>query len=121
MAATNDTTRVMARGDSTMQLYSFFRSGSSHRLRIALNLKGLAYKYKAVDLRSKQHLDANYKAIQPQGLVPALVLNDQHGRRVLIQSPDVVQFERRFCSRHSLSAYSALRRASMSCWAKRPM
>ena len=75
-----------------MQLYSFFRSGSSHRLRIALNLKGLAYEYQAVDLRSEQHLDANYKAIQPQGLVPALMLDDEHGRRVLIQSPAIIEW-----------------------------
>ena len=75
-----------------MELYSFFRSGTSHRLRIALNLKGLAYEYKAVDLRSEQHLDANYKAIQPQGLVPALVLDGERGRRVLIQSPAIIEW-----------------------------
>ena len=34
-----------------MKLYSFFRSGTSHRLRIALNLKGIATDYAAVDLR----------------------------------------------------------------------
>jgi maleylpyruvate isomerase len=75
-----------------MQLYSFFRSGTSHRLRIALNLKGLAYHYKAVDLRSEQHRDANYKKIQPQGLVPALVLDGEQGGRVLIQSPAIIEW-----------------------------
>lgn len=75
-----------------MQLYSFFRSGTSHRLRIALNLKGLAYQYKAVDLRSEQHRDANYKKIQPQGLVPALVLDGEQGGRVLIQSPAIIEW-----------------------------
>jgi maleylpyruvate isomerase len=75
-----------------MQLYSFFRSGTSHRLRIALNLKGLAYKYRAVDLRSEQHLDANYKTIQPQGLVPALILEDEGAPRVLIQSPAIIEW-----------------------------
>ena len=34
-----------------MKLYNFFRSGTSHRLRIALNLKGLGVDYLAVDLR----------------------------------------------------------------------
>ena len=45
-----------------MQLYSFFRSGTSHRLRIALNLKGLATEYVAVDLRTEAHQSAEYKA-----------------------------------------------------------
>ena len=39
-----------------MKLYGFFRSGTSHRLRIALNLKGLQYEQVAVDLRKEEHL-----------------------------------------------------------------
>ena len=66
-----------------MKLYNFFRSGTSHRLRIALNLKGLTYEYLPVDLRSEQHLKADYKALNPQGLVPTLLVDGQ----VLIQSP----------------------------------
>lgn len=75
-----------------MRLYSFFRSGTSHRLRIALNLKGLAYGYEAVDLRAQQHLGAVYKAIHPQGLVPALVLDSDGGGDVLIQSPAIIEW-----------------------------
>jgi maleylpyruvate isomerase len=71
-----------------MKLYNFFRSGTSHRLRIALNLKGLAYEYVPVDLRSEQHLGAEYKALNPQGLVPALVDDG----RVLIQSPAIIEW-----------------------------
>lgn len=71
-----------------MKLYNFFRSGTSHRLRIALNLKGLAYEYVPVDLRSEQHLGAEYKALNPQGLVPALFDNG----RVLIQSPAIIEW-----------------------------
>lgn len=59
-----------------MQLYSFFRSGSSHRMRIALNLKGIATTYRAVDLRSDEHEKSFYKSINPQGFVPALTLDD---------------------------------------------
>ena len=55
-----------------MKLYNFFRSGTSHRLRIALNLKGQAYEQVAVDLRKEEHLSAAYAAINPQQLVPAL-------------------------------------------------
>jgi maleylpyruvate isomerase len=71
-----------------MKLYNFFRSGTSHRLRIALNLKGLQTEYLPVDLRTEQHLQAAFRAINPQGLVPALVDGDQ----VLIQSPAIIEW-----------------------------
>lgn len=71
-----------------MKLYNFFRSGTSHRLRIALNLKGLTTDYVAVDLRTEQHLQASFKAIHPQGLVPAL----DTGEQVLIQSPAIIEW-----------------------------
>jgi len=72
----------------TMQLYSFFRSGTSHRLRIALNLKGLDYQIVPVDLRSEAHHSSSYLELQPQGLVPTLV----DGGRVLIQSPAIIEW-----------------------------
>ena len=72
----------------SMKLYNFFRSGTSHRLRIALNLKGLTYEYLPVDLRSEQHLKADYKALNPQGLVPTLLVDGQ----VLIQSPAIIEW-----------------------------
>jgi len=82
--------RVMAANTphSMLQLHHFFRSGTSHRLRIALNLKGLDYDYIAVDLRREAHLDAAFKALNPQGLVPALVVDDT----VLIQSPAIIEW-----------------------------
>lgn len=70
-------------------LYSFFRSGTSHRLRIALNLKGLAADYVPVDLRAEAHLRLSYKAIQPQGLVPALQIGNEPP---LIQSPAIIEW-----------------------------
>ena len=71
-----------------MKLYNFFRSGTSHRLRIALNLKGLTAEYVAVDLRTEEHLGAVFKALNPQGLVPALVVDEA----VLIQSPAIIEW-----------------------------
>ncbi len=71
-----------------MKLYGFFRSGTSHRLRIALNLKGLSFDAVAVDLRTEQHSAKAYKAINPQGLVPALVSNGE----VYIQSPAIIEW-----------------------------
>lgn len=71
-----------------MKLHNFFRSGSSHRLRIALNLKGLQYDYLPVNLRTGQHLTPEFRALNPQGLVPALV---DEGR-VLTQSPAIIEW-----------------------------
>jgi len=71
-----------------MKLYNFFRSGTSHRLRIALNLKGLQTQYVPVDLRTEQHLKDEFKAINPQMLVPALESNG----KVLIQSPAIIEW-----------------------------
>jgi maleylpyruvate isomerase len=71
-----------------MKLYGFFRSGTSHRMRIALNLKGLAYEQASIDLRTEQHLTTDYAAVNPQQLVPALELDG----RVLIQSPAMIEW-----------------------------
>ena len=71
-----------------MKLYSFFRSGTSHRLRIALNLKGLAYEQVAVDLRREEHLGDAFKAINPQQFVPVLEADE----RLMIQSPAIIEW-----------------------------
>jgi maleylpyruvate isomerase len=71
-----------------MKLYNFFRSGTSHRLRIALNLKGLQTEYVPVDLRTEQHLQDAFKAVNPQMLVPALETDG----KVLIQSPAIIEW-----------------------------
>jgi maleylpyruvate isomerase len=71
-----------------MKLYSFFRSGTSHRLRIALNLKGIAADYVAVDLRVDEQQKEAFKAINPQGLVPAL----DTGEQLMIQSPAIIEW-----------------------------
>ncbi len=69
-----------------MKLYNFFRSGTSHRLRIALNLKGITTDYVAVDLRVEEHLKEAFKSVNPQQFVPAL----DTGEQVLIQSPAIL-------------------------------
>ncbi len=71
-----------------MKIYSFFRSGTSHRLRIALNLKGLAYEQIAVDLRREEHLADAFKAINPQQFVPVLEADE----RLMIQSPAIIEW-----------------------------
>jgi maleylpyruvate isomerase len=71
-----------------MKLYNFWRSGTSHRLRIALNLKGVPYEYLAVHLGKEEHLKDAFKALNPQQLVPAL----DTGSQVLIQSPAIIEW-----------------------------
>ncbi len=81
-----------------MKLYNFWRSGTSHRLRIALNLKGLPVEYLAVHLGKEEHLKDAFKAINPQQLVPALVLDGAEadsgdgGNHTLIQSPAIIEW-----------------------------
>lgn len=55
-----------------MELYNYFRSSASYRVRIALALKGLDYDYKAVHLQKNEQLAESYAAVQASRLVPLL-------------------------------------------------
>ena len=59
-----------------MHLYGYFRSGAAWRVRIGLHWKGLAFTQSAIDLRTGAQRDAAWLARNPQGLVPALELDD---------------------------------------------
>jgi maleylacetoacetate isomerase len=60
----------------TMKLYGFWRSLATYRVRVALALKGLKAEELSINLlQGKQHDDA-YKAVNPQSVVPALVIDD---------------------------------------------
>ena len=61
----------------TRQLYTFFRSSTSYRMRIALAHKRLAYEPNYISLPKMQHREAGYRDLNPQGLVPLLV-EDEH-------------------------------------------
>ena len=56
-----------------MELYTFFRSSTSYRLRIALAFKGLDYTPQYVSLPKMEHRQDSYLTLNPQGLVPARV------------------------------------------------
>lgn len=55
-----------------MKLYGYFRSSSSYRVRIALNLKGLSYEYAAIHLPRNEQSDPAFLALNPNALVPVL-------------------------------------------------
>ncbi|MGE8047010.1 maleylacetoacetate isomerase [Pseudomonas monteilii] len=59
-----------------MQLYSFFNSSTSYRVRIALALKGLEADYHGVNLRAGEQRQAQHRELSPIGGVPVLVGND---------------------------------------------
>jgi maleylacetoacetate isomerase/maleylpyruvate isomerase len=73
-----------------MKLYTFFRSSASYRVRIALNLKGIAYEAEPVHFRRDggEHRTAGFLEINPQGLLP--VLEDQG--EVLTQSLAIIDY-----------------------------
>ncbi|CAD5165723.1 unnamed protein product [Musa acuminata subsp. malaccensis] len=59
-----------------LTLYSYWRSSCSQRVRIALNIKGLEYEYKAVNLLKGDHFDPEFEKLNPMKYVPALVDGD---------------------------------------------
>lgn len=71
-----------------MILHSYWRSGTSYRTRIALNLKGLTYEQHTVDLRQRAHKTPEYLALNPQGMVPALEIDGA----ILTQSVAILEW-----------------------------
>src|SRR6187549_1775808 len=53
-----------------MELYNYFRSSASYRVRIALALKGLDYDYKPVHLVKREQFNESYAAVSASRLVP---------------------------------------------------
>jgi maleylacetoacetate isomerase/maleylpyruvate isomerase len=70
-------------------LHGYWRASAPYRVRIGLNLKGLAYEVAPVNLLKGEQRDAAYAAINPQKLTPALVLEDG---TVLTQSLAILEW-----------------------------
>jgi maleylacetoacetate isomerase len=74
----------------SLALYTYWRSSAAYRVRIALNLKGLAYEARPVHLVNDggEHLKAGYREISPQGQLPTLI----DGDRVVRQSMAILEY-----------------------------
>jgi len=71
-----------------MILYDYFRSSAAYRVRIALNLKGVAYEQRDVMLLENQQRSPEHLARNPQGLVPALEVDG----KVITQSLAIIEW-----------------------------
>jgi maleylacetoacetate isomerase/maleylpyruvate isomerase len=71
-----------------MELFNYFRSSASYRVRIALALKGLTYDYRPVHLPRNEHLSESYAAVSAARLVPLL----RDGDAVVTQSLAIIEY-----------------------------
>lgn len=83
----------MSHKQDKFTLYSYWRSSCSQRVRIALNLLGIEYSYKAINLLKNEQTSEEYLAINPSGLVPALIIEHADGSRELFnQSIAIIEY-----------------------------
>jgi len=71
-----------------MELYNYFRSSASYRVRIALALKGLDYEYRSVHLPKNEQLSESYAAVSASRLVPLL----RDGDHLVTQSIAIIEY-----------------------------
>jgi maleylacetoacetate isomerase len=75
-----------------VQLYSYFRSSASYRVRIALALKKLGYDYVPVHLVKNEQLAPAFRALAPAQLVPALVIEHEGAAATITQSLAIIEY-----------------------------
>jgi maleylacetoacetate isomerase/maleylpyruvate isomerase len=71
-----------------MELYNYFRSSASYRVRIALALKGLSYDYKSVHIANNEQFQESYSAVSASRLVPLL----RDGDHTVTQSLAIIEY-----------------------------
>jgi maleylacetoacetate isomerase len=74
-------------------LYDYFRSSASYRVRIALNLKGVDYEHRPVNLAEGAQADSEYRHLNPQGFVPMLEID---GHRLTQSLAIIVYLDQKF-------------------------
>ena len=87
-------------------LYDYYRSSAAYRVRIALNLKGIDYESRSVNLLDSEQKSDEYRALNPQGFVPMLEID---GHR-LVQSLAIINYlDLRFQNQPLIPALAAER------------
>jgi maleylacetoacetate isomerase len=74
-------------GDAPI-LYSYFRSGSSWRCRIALEFKGMKYDYKGINLLKAENYGEEYSKINTLQVLPAIIMDGV----TICQSPAILEY-----------------------------
>jgi maleylpyruvate isomerase len=97
-----------------MKLHGYFRSATSYRVRIALNLKGLSVQHLPRHLRKGEQRAPDYLALNPQGLVPTL---EDDGGAVLTQSLAIIEWLEETHPEPPLLPQDPLRRAKIRAFA----
>jgi len=97
-----------------MKLHGYFRSGAAYRVRIALNLKGLSVEHVTHHLRKGEQNAPSFLEMNPQGLVPALELDDG---TVLTQSVAIIEWLEETHPTPALLPGDALHRARIRAFA----
>lgn len=79
---------------TTVQMFGFWRSQATYRLRVAFNLKGIAYTEKPIALDKGEQFGEEFQKINPLGSVPALLVQSEDGinHEPLTQSLAILEY-----------------------------
>ncbi len=74
------------------ELFAYWRTSATYRVRVALNLKGLGYDERFVNIDAGEHRGADFLKINPLGAIPALIDREQPDAPPLTQSQAILEF-----------------------------